>query len=168
MAVANARVRGKRSKTNSRSDTATTVDVTTHSPATLSRSSGQRSTIWVRRPSPATAATPSVSALASSRLTALPPNSRWQLVTIASKTGWVSVIEPLITRRMSEVAVCCSSASLVSWNRRAFSIAMTAWSAKVCASAISWASNSPAAARRIASEPIAWPSRSSGTNSAEW
>ena len=34
-----------------------------------------------------------------------------------------------------------SSASLVSLNRRTFSIAITAWSAKVCASAISWSSN---------------------------
>jgi hypothetical protein len=39
--------------------------------------------------------------------------------------------ELLITRRMSAVAVCCSSASLVSLNNRTFSIAMTAWSAKV-------------------------------------
>ena len=30
------------------------------------------------------------------------------------------------------MAVCCSSASLVSLNSRAFSIAITAWSAKVC------------------------------------
>ena len=36
-----------------------------------------------------------------------------------------------MTRRISAVAVCCSSASLVSLNRRAFSIAITAWSAKV-------------------------------------
>ena len=44
--------------------------------------------------------------------TALPAKSRWQLATMASNTGCVSVIEPLITRRISAVAVCCSSASL--------------------------------------------------------
>ncbi len=49
----------------------------------------------------------------------------------------------LITRRISLVAVCCSSASVrsrlrasSSVNRRTFSIAMTAWSAKVLSSAI--------------------------------
>jgi hypothetical protein len=34
-------------------------------------------------------------------------------------------------RRISPVAVCCSKASFVSVNSRTFSIAMTAWSAKV-------------------------------------
>ena len=49
----------------------------------------------------------------------------------------------LITRRISLVAVCCSSASVrsrlrasSSVNSRTFSIAITAWSAKVCSSAI--------------------------------
>ena len=43
-----------------------------------------------------------------------------------------------MTRRISLVAVCCSSVSVnsrlrasSSWNRRTFSIAITAWSAKV-------------------------------------
>ena len=49
-----------------------------------------------------------------------------------------SVGERLITRRISPVAVCCSSASVSSLlrassslNRRTFSMAITAWSAKV-------------------------------------
>ena len=48
-----------------------------------------------------------------------------------SNTGWVSVAELLMTCSISAVAVCCSSASFVSLNRRTFSIAITAWSAKV-------------------------------------
>ena len=52
-------------------------------------------------------------------------------VAIASNTGFMSDGEPAITFRMSAVAVCRSSASLVSLNSRVFSIAMTAWSAKV-------------------------------------
>jgi hypothetical protein len=39
-------------------------------------------------------------------------------------------------RRISPVAVCRSSASFVSLNRRTFSMAMTAWLAKVSTSAI--------------------------------
>ena len=59
------------------------------------------------------------------------PNSRIALPTIASNTGCTSVGELLMTLRISAVAVCRSSASLVSLNRRTFSIAITAWSAKV-------------------------------------
>jgi hypothetical protein len=47
---------------------------------------------------------------------------------IASNTGCTSVGELLITLRTSAVAVCLSSASFVSLNRRTFSIAITAWS----------------------------------------
>ena len=57
---------------------------------------------------------------------------------MASNTGWTSVGELLMTRRISLVAVCCSSASVSSRlracssvNSRTFSIAITAWSAKV-------------------------------------
>ena len=50
----------------------------------------------------------------------------------ASNTGCTSVGELLMTRRISAVAVCRSSASCVSLNSRTFSIAITAWSAKVC------------------------------------
>ena len=49
----------------------------------------------------------------------------------------MSVGEAAMTRRISPVAVCCSSASVTSrlraWtssNSRTFSMAMTAWSAK--------------------------------------
>ena len=52
-----------------------------------------------------------------------------------------------ITRRISAVAVCCSSASFVSLNRRTFSMAMTAWSAKVLSSAICLSVNGPASGR---------------------
>ena len=41
-----------------------------------------------------------------------------------------------MTRRISAVAVCCSSASFVSLNSRTFSIAITAWAANVFASSI--------------------------------
>src|SRR6478752_10550788 len=41
-----------------------------------------------------------------------------------------------MTCKTSAVAVCCSNASRVSVMRRAFSIAMTAWAAKFCNSAI--------------------------------
>ena len=63
---------------------------------------------------------------------------------MASKTGWTSVGELEITRRISAVAVCCSSDSVSSrfrawssWKSRTFSIAITAWSAKVRKSSIS-------------------------------
>ena len=55
--------------------------------------------------------------------------------TMASNTGCESVGEPPMTCSISAVAVCRSSASCVSLNRRTFSIAITAWSAKVCSSA---------------------------------
>src|SRR5262245_52440694 len=51
---------------------------------------------------------------------------------MASNTGCTSSGELAITFRMSAVAVCRSSASLVSLNSRTFWIAITAWSAKVC------------------------------------
>src|SRR5262249_2052082 len=55
---------------------------------------------------------------------------------IMSKTGWMFVGDSLITRRISAVAVCRSSASFVSLNTRTFSIAMTAWAANVSMRAI--------------------------------
>ena len=58
-------------------------------------------------------------------------------------TGWTSVGELEITRRISPVAVCCSRASVrsaflvcSSVSSRAFSMAMAAWSAKVSIRAI--------------------------------
>ena len=69
--------------------------------------------------------------------------ARGALARSASKTGCRSVGERQMTRRISLVAVCCSSASVRSalraWsslNRRTFSMAITAWSAKVWSSAI--------------------------------
>src|SRR6516225_225374 len=62
--------------------------------------------------------------------------SRIALSSIASNTGARSPGEELMTCKTSAVAVCCSSASRVSVNSRAFSIAMTTWSAKVETSSI--------------------------------
>ena len=67
------------------------------------------------------------------------PQSTRARSAIASKTGCTLVGEPLMTRRISAVAVCRSSASWVSLNRRTFSIAITAWSAKVSIS-VTWLS----------------------------
>src|SRR5687767_6292124 len=58
-------------------------------------------------------------------------DSRWQLSRILSNTGRVSSTELLMTSSTSAMAVWRSSASLVSLKRRAFSMAITAWSAKV-------------------------------------
>ena len=41
-------------------------------------------------------------------------------------TGWISVGELAMTPKISLVAVCCSNDSLSSWNRRTFSMAITA------------------------------------------
>src|SRR6266705_1253342 len=57
--------------------------------------------------------------------TSLLANSCSQLARILSNTGFVSAIELLIALRISPAACCCSSASLVSLNRRTFSIAIT-------------------------------------------
>ena len=64
----------------------------------------------------------------------------------------------------SLAASAAARASCVSLNRRTFWIAITAWSAKVCARATSWSSKRPVAARRITMQPMAAPSRSNGTN----
>ena len=69
------------------------------------------------------------------------------MATIASNTGRTSVGERLITRRISALAVWLASASLVSLNRRAFWIAITAWSANVRSSASSFSVNG---SRRLA------------------
>ena len=73
---------------------------------------------------------------------AYPRSKRTALTTIASNTGCTSVCERLMTRRMSLVAVCVSSAvvssRLLVWSsvkRRTFSMAITAWSAKVWSNA---------------------------------
>ena len=78
-----------------------------------------------------------------------PPSSRLALLAIASNTGVVSDGELAITFRMSDVAVCRSSASCVSLNSRVFSIAITAWSAKVCSSPICCVANEPRGSARL-------------------
>ena len=67
-----------------------------------------------------------------------------------------------MTLSTSEVAVCRSSASLVSLNRRTFSIAITAWSAKVLRSA-SWRGEIGPGSRKVKLiEPTGFPSRIMG------
>ena len=77
-----------------------------------------------------------------------------------------------MTSSTSEVAVCCSSASVssrvracTSSNSRTFSIAITAWSAKVVTSSICLSVNGRTALRCKTMTPIGVPSRSSGTPS---
>ena len=73
----------------------------------------------------------------------------------------------------SLVAVCCSSASVSSRlrasssvNRRTFSIAMTAWSAKVSRSAMCSSENRPSRGRVTVIAPMGTPSFSMGTKRA--
>ena len=100
-------------------------------------------------------------------------HSRAALLATASSTGWMSVGELLMTRRISAVAVCCSSDSVSSRLRacsslksRTFSIAITAWSAKVLSNAISFSLNGAGLARITRIAPSALPSRSSGAAAA--
>jgi hypothetical protein len=62
---------------------------------------------------------------------------------------WMSVGELEITRKISLVAVCCSKASFVSLNKRTFSMAITAWAAKVSRRAICFSENGLTSSRRI-------------------
>jgi hypothetical protein len=64
-----------------------------------------------------------------------------RLLQIVSNTGPRSPGDELMTPSTSAVAVCCSSASRVSVNSRAFSIAMTACAAKFCSNAICLSEN---------------------------
>ena len=91
---------------------------------------------------------------------------------IASNTGSSSPGELEMTCNTSEVAVCCSSASdssrvraCTSSNSRTFSIAITAWSAKVVTSSICLSVNGRTVRRVSTITPIGIPSRSSGTPS---
>ena len=77
-----------------------------------------------------------------------------------------------MTRRISAVAVCCSRASVSSRfrasssvNSRTFSIAMTAWSANVCSSAICLSVKGRTTRRATEIAPIGRPSRIIGTAS---
>ena len=98
--------------------------------------------------------------------------SRAALRTIVSKTGCTSVGERLMTRRISLVAVCCSSVSVrsrlrasSSWKRRTFSMAMTAWSAKVFTSSICLSVKGSTLVFHRTNTPSSAPSRSIGTAS---
>ena len=82
---------------------------------------------------------------------------------IALKTGANSPGELLMTLSTSAVAVCCSSDSRSSSSRpRTFSIAITAWSAKVLTSSICLSVNGRTTRRRVTSTPIGCPSRKKG------
>ena len=97
------------------------------------------------------------------------PDSCTALRMIVSNTGWTSVGELLMTRRISLVAVCCSRASVrsaffvcSSWRSRAFSIAITAWSAKVSMRAIWLSVNARTSCRKMRITPSSSPARSMG------
>ncbi len=99
------------------------------------------------------------------------PQTRAAFSATVSMTGWRSVGELEITRRISAVAVCCSRASVSSrlrapssWNRRTFSMAITAWSAKVWRSAICVSEKGRPSSRVTLIAPIGLPSRSMGTD----
>ena len=83
---------------------------------------------------------------------------------MASNTGCTSEGELAMTFRMSAVAVCRSSASFVSLNRRAFSIAIRPDPRK-SSKVDRLASNDPASRRVMPMVPIAIPLRSIGTTS---
>ncbi len=91
-----------------------------------------------------------------------PGSRRCRLVQMLSNTGRVSATDSPTTRSTSALAVCCSSASCVSWNRRAFWIAITAWSAKVFSSARSRSLNGRGGRRITFSVPMPRPCHSSG------
>ena len=69
-----------------------------------------------------------------------------------------------MTLRMSAVAVCRSSASFVSLNWRTFSMAITAWSAKVLSSSTCESLNGIASSLATLMAPIAALPRSIGTD----
>ncbi len=89
--------------------------------------------------------------------------SRSVLSRMRSNTGVALEIELLMTCSTSAVAVWRSSASLVSLNSRVFSMAITAWSAKVLSSSTCEVLNSPASVRDTPIVPIALSPRSIGT-----
>ena len=87
-----------------------------------------------------------------------------------SSTVWRSNAERLMTLRTSAVAVCCSRDSVssrvrvcTSSNKRTFSIAITAWSAKVVTNSICLSVKGSTLSRRRLIAPSGTPSRSSGT-----
>ena len=75
---------------------------------------------------------------------------------IASKTGFSSPGDALMTLSTSAVAVCCCSRSLrSSLSTRVFSMAMTACAAKVFSTPICLSESAPGAARTTLSAPMA-------------
>ena len=88
---------------------------------------------------------------------------RWQLSRILSNTGAASATELLMTLRISAEAVCRSSASRVSLNSRTFSMAITAWSAKVRSRSACSGENGPGSTRVTLMAPANCPSRTIGT-----
>ena len=103
-------------------------------------------------------------------LASVAPHSLAAFSATASRTGWRSVGELEMTRRISLVAVCCSRASVRSAFRacssassRAFSMAMTAWSAKVSSRATCRSVKSSGSFRRSAITPTAEDPRIRGT-----
>src|SRR6516162_9812810 len=92
--------------------------------------------------SPSAAAISTMSSLSVWTMAKGASNRRRRLLAMASNTGLVSFIEPLMEERISAVAVCCSSDSCRSRvrastcsNSPTFEIAMTAWSANT---SIAW------------------------------
>jgi len=73
--------------------------------------------------------------------------------------------DELIMPSTSAVAVCCSSDSRSSFNKRVFSKAMTAWAAKVVTSSICFSENGCGLLLERKITPTAFPSRRSGTPS---
>jgi len=71
-----------------------------------------------------------------------------------------------MTCNTSAVAVCCSSASRVSVMRRVFSMAITAWAAKLSSKAISFGENGRASRRYPVMYPYKQSSLRNGTKSA--
>ena len=69
-----------------------------------------------------------------------------------------------MTSSTFDVAVCCSSDSRNSFNSRAFSIAITAWSAKVARSSICRSVNGLTVWRASPNTPIGSPPRSIGAH----
>jgi len=92
-------------------------------------------------------------------------NSCAALSMILSNTGWALSTDAAMTLSTSLVAVWCSSASCVSLNSRVFSMAITAWLAKVVNNSTMRAGKSPAWVRVTLISPMAPPWCSKGTPS---
>ena len=100
----------------------------------------------------------------------LAPQTRVAFSSIFWKTGSNSPGEALMTWRTSDVAVCCSSDSAssreracTSSNSRAFSMAITAWFAKVVARSTCLLLKGCTLLREMSSRPVTTPSRMRGT-----